>query len=272
MGIFNDIFGGDSPQVPDQSGDFYNYANFMGGKADRYNPWIDAGSRARDMNEAQYSRLVNDPNAVQNQVASGFQYSPYQKFMLDNTTNRMNYNSANTGMLGTTQANQSLSDDLMKMTGQFQDTYIDRGMNSYNRGLQGNESLEQQAQQGMGAQDNLYEQQGAAQLKGDVAKQQAAYQNAVLKQQDSSDMWGNILGLAGGVAGGMMGGPMGAQMGSSMGRSLGGGGNGGGGSSMGSWFGGGGGGGFSPGVNGAWSQNSGGGYNPIPQSQWGDLT
>src|ERR1700676_1949948 len=134
MGIFDSLFGGGSPKVPDMSQDFYNYSNFMGGKADRYNPWIDAGSRARDINEGQYSRLINDPNAVQNQVAAGFQYSPYQKFMLDNMTQRMNYNSANTGMLGTTQANQSLMDDLMKMTGQFQDTYIDRGMNSYNRG------------------------------------------------------------------------------------------------------------------------------------------
>lgn len=261
MGIFDSLFGGGSPEVPDTSQDFYNYSKFMGGKADRYNPWIDAGSRARDMNSAQYSRLINDPNAVQDQVASGFQYSPYQKFMLDNTTQRMNYNSANTGMLGTTQANQSLMDDLLNMTGKFEDTYIDRGMNSYNRGLQGNEFLQQQAQQGMGAQDNLYEQQGAAQLKGDIAKQQAAYQNEVLDQQNSNNMWGNILGIAGGVAGNVFGGPMGGQIGSSIGRSIGGGG--GGGNS------------FSPGVNAAWQPNSAGGYSPMsmPAGGWGaDLT
>lgn len=257
MGIFDSLFGGNTPHVPDTSKDFYDYSDFMGGKADRYNPWIDAGTRARDMNEGQYARLINNPNAVQDQVAAGFQYSPYQKFMLDNMTDRMNYNSANTGMLGTTQANQSLMDDLLKMTGQFQDTYIDRGMNSYNRGLQGNEFLEQQGMQGMGAQDNLFEQQGAARLKGDQARQQAAYQNSVIDQQNSNSMWGNILGLAGGVAGNMLGGPIGGSIGSSLGRSLGGGG------------------GFSPGVNAAWAPNSAGGYNPLsmPSGGWGsDLT
>lgn len=255
MGFLDSLFGdGDAPQVPDTSQGFYDYANFMRNQGSRYNPWIDAGSAARDMNAAQYSRLINDPNAVQNQVAAGFQYSPYQKFMLDNMTSRMNYNAANTGMLGTTQANQSLMDDLLKMTGQFEDTYIDRGMNSYNRGLQGNEFLQQQAQQGMGAQDNLAEQEAAARLKGDTAKQQAAYENAVMNQRNSNNMWGNILGIAGGVAGDIFGGPMGGQIGSSISRSIGGGNS------------------FSPGINGAWAPNGSGGYNPIPQSQWGELT
>jgi len=259
MGIFDSIFGGNTPHVPDTSKDFYDYSDFMGGKADRYNPWIDAGSRARDMNEGQYARLINNPNAVQDQIAAGFQYSPYQKFMLDQTTDRMNYNAANTGMLGTTQANQSLMDDLLKMTGQFQDTYIDRGMNSYNRGLQGNEFLEQQGMQGMGAQDNLFEQQGAARLKGDLARQQAAYQNSVIDQQNNNSMWGNILGLAGGVAGNIFGGPLGGKIGSSIG----------------SWFGGGNGGAVAPGVNAAWAPNGAGGYSPLsmPSGGWGsDLT
>jgi hypothetical protein len=230
MGMLDSIFGGG-----DRSGAFKDYADTMGKNAERYNPWIDAGSRARDMNEAQYSRNINDPNAVQNQIASGFQYSPYQKFMLDNMTQRMNYNSANTGMLGTTQANQSLMDDLMKMTGQFQDTYIDRGMNSYNRGLQGNEFLQQQGMQGMGAQDNLYEQQAAARLKEKMAKEDA-----------NSSMWGNILGMAGAAAGAYFGGPMGAKMGSQMGQSMAGG-SGSAGDSM-------------------------GGYSPMPSGGWGTLT
>lgn len=277
MGMFDSFFGGGSPKIPDQSKDFYDYSDFMGGKADRYNPWVDAGNRARDMNEGQYSRLINNPNAVQDQVASGFQYSPYQKFMLGNTTNMMNYNAANTGMLGTTQANQSLMSDLLNMTGQYEDTYINRGMDSYNRGLQGNEFLQQQGMQGMGAQDNLYEQQGAARLKGDIAKQQSAYQNAVQDQQDSNNMWGNIIGLAGGVAGGMMGGPMGAQIGSSLGHSMfgggsgGGGGGGGGGSQMdqfGSMIG--------SGARNWFNGNSRGGYSPVPSNMpaggWGSLT
>ena len=145
MGFLDSLFGGG-----DRSDAFNDYSSFMGGKADRYNPWVDAGARARDMNEQQYARNINDPNAVQNQVASGFQESPYQKYMQDKVTQRMNYNSANTGMLGTGAANRSLMDDLTKMTGQFENNYIDRGMNSYNRGLQGNEFLSDLGMKGMG--------------------------------------------------------------------------------------------------------------------------
>lgn len=257
MGMFDSIFGGGDGY----SDAFNNYANFMDQKAQRYNPWIDAGSRARDMNEAQYNRLINDPNAVQDQVAQGFSMSPYQKYMQDNVMKQMNYNAANTGMLGTGAANRALADDLTKMTGQFEDTYIDRGMNSYNRGLQGNEFLSDLGMKGLGAQDELYGQEAAAKLKGDMA------------QADSdTNMWGNILGTVGGaVAGGMMGGPAGASMGSSMGSQIFGGGKGGGmgGGGMGGGFdlssifggmGGGGGNSFSPGLNAVWQPNNMGGY------------
>jgi hypothetical protein len=240
MGL-GDIFGGGSG---DRSGAFNDYAQFMGNAANRYNPWIDAGNRARDMNEAQYARIINNPNAVQDQVAAGFSMSPYQKFMEDEMTRRMNNNAANTGMLGTSAANRSLMDDLLKMTGQFQDTYINRGMNTYNRGLQGNDFLSQLGMSGLNAQDNLLEQQAAAQLKGNIASQDA-----------NTGMWGDILGLAGGVAGNFLGGPMGAKLGSSIGQSIGGG-------SSGS---------FSPGVNAAWSPNGSGGYTPMsmPAGGWG---
>jgi len=259
-----DFFGSDRSQP------FANYGAFMDEKAQRYQPWIDAGDRARGINEEQYKRLINDPNAVQNQVAGGFQMSPYQQFMLDNVTKRMNYNAANTGMLGTGAADRALMDDLLKMTGQFEDTYIDRGMNSYNRGLAGNEFLQQQAMQGLGQQDELYEQEAAARLKAQIAKQEA-----------SDSKMGGILGtlgtVAGGVIGAYFGGPMGASAGASAGGNLlgssrqqgggsGGGGMGGGGmGGLFSMFGGGG---------GAGGGGGGGGFSPsnMPAGGWGTMT
>lgn len=248
MGIVDSIFGGGDG---DYSNAFGDYAKFMGDKANRYNPWIDAGGRARDMNEAEYRRNIQNPNEIQDRVAAGFNYSPYQKFMLDNLTDRMNYNASNTGMLGTTAANRSLMDDLLKMTGQFQDTYINRGMNSYNTGLQGNQFLSELGMRGMGAQDALYEQQAAAQLKEAMAKKEA-----------ESSGWGDFIGgIGGAIAGGLFGGPAGASMGSGIGKSLFGSNKGGGGSGgiFGNIFGGNSNS-FSPGLNAVWSPNSMGGY------------
>lgn len=248
MGFLNSVLGdGDG----DYSSAFGDYAKFMGDKANRYNPIIDTGNRARDMNEAEYRRNTQNPNEIQDKVAGGFNYSPYQKFMLDNVTDRMNYNATNTGMLGTTAANRSLMDDLLKMTGQFEDTYINRGMASYNTGLEGNKFLADMGFRGLGAQDALYEQQAAAQLKEAMAKKEA-----------ESSGWGDLIGTVGGaVAGGLFGGPGGAAMGSSIGKSLfGSGGGGGGGGNFLSSIMGGGGGGARPGINAIWEPNSMGGY------------
>jgi hypothetical protein len=242
MGIFG---GGDG----DYSGAFNNYAAFMGDKANRYNPIIDMGNRARDMNEAEYRRNIQNPNEIQDKVAAGFNYSPYQKFELDNITDRMNYNATNTGMLGTTAANRSLMDDLLKMTSQFQDTYINRGMNSYNTGLEGNKYLTDLGFRGMGAQDALYEQQAAAQLKAEMAEKEA-----------ESSGWGDILGGVGGAIAGGLFGPGGASMGSKIGSSLFGTGKNGGGNFLSNIFSGGGNKSFAPGVNAIWEPNNAGGY------------
>lgn len=206
MGIL-DFFGGSNTS---NKGAFDQFADEMGRNANRYNPFIDAGNRARDISFDQYNRLINDPNAVQDQIAKGFYESPYQKYMQDQVAKRMDYNSANTGMLGSGAANRALADELTKMTGRFEDDYINRGLNSYGQGLQGMGGLTDLGFKAMNSQDNLLEQAAAGRLKGEMSENEA--------QQANGNAFGNLLGTGLGIAGSIFGGPAGGAIGSGIGK------------------------------------------------------
>jgi hypothetical protein len=221
MGMFDDmssqlsgLWGGDSSAV-DNSKAYYNYANAMRQRAGVYDPIVNMGNDARNLSWEQYQKLINDPNAVQNQVASGWSMSPYQNQLEDDVTQRMNYNAANTGMLNSGASQKALQDELTNMTGQFENQYIDRGMNSYNAGLTGANALSDLGFQSMGRQDDMYGQAAGADLYGKMSKNQY---NA-----DTDFNLSGYLGTGiGAMSGVMMGGPAGGMQGAQM---MGGGGN-----------------------------------------------
>lgn len=239
---YEDAYRGYAGAMEDSAGRFE-------GDRGRYDSWVNNGITSRDQNRGEYNRSILNPNSVQDQVAAGYQESPYQRMLLDRTQKRMNYNAMQTGMGGSGAFNRALQDEMLGMSGQFQNQYIDRGMNTYNRALQGNDLWGQVGFQGLERQDALRalaEQQrseaAAANLKGDMA---ASDEEA----QDSGSMWGSILGIAGGVVGAIYGGPMGASAGYAIGSGVGGaidGNGGGGGGGQGGGGGGGGGGGMNP--------------------------
>jgi hypothetical protein len=221
MGMFDSMFGGGSGV--DNSAAYAAYADAMRKQGDTYNPITNMGNQARGMSFDQYQRLVNNSNSVQDQIASGFSMSPYQKQMEDDVTQRMNYNAANTGMLNSGASQKALQDNLTNMTGQYENDYINRGMNSYNTGLSGYNTLSNMGFDSMGRQDNLYGQAAGADLYGTMSHNQYEAEN-------QTDWGGMIGGLAGGAAGLYFGGPTGMSAGSQLGRSTFG--NGGGGGSM----------------------------------------
>lgn len=188
MAFWDNLWGSDQ-------GAFDDFANQMRDRSNQYNPIVDAGNRARGVNQGQYDQLINNPNFIQDKVSSGFYESPYQRMMQDMVQRRMNYNSANTNMLGSGAANRAMQNELTSMTGQFQNDYINRGLASYGMGISGNQGLMEQGMQGMGAQDNLLDQAAGAQLKGQQSANQAP-----------RNMWGTIIGGLGGAASGFMSG------------------------------------------------------------------
>jgi len=226
-----DFFGGGKPpQYVSNKGAFDQFSQQMKDAANRYNPIIDTGNQARGMSFDQYQRLVNDPNAVQNQVASGFYESPYQKYMQDMVAKRMNYNSANTGMLGSGAANRALQDELTKMTGQFQNEYINRGMQSYGQGLTGLGGLTDLGFKALSAQDPLLEQGAAGTLKGLMSENETNQRNAEANYAARNRGIGNLIGFGGSMlsnifGGGGIGSGIGSMVGNGISSLFGGGGN-----------------------------------------------
>lgn len=197
MGFFDDLFG-------NQSDAFDDYENQMRDAAQRYQPWVDRGNQAGSRVFDEYGRLISNPNAVQDQVAAGFNMSPYQQYLLDQITKRMNYNSANTGMTGSGAADRALAAEINNMTGQFENDYINRGLGLYNTGLQGMAGLNEMGLRALDPQSNLLEQAAAARLKS---------------QQSSQGAMANMFGQVGGaIVGGLFGGAAGAGVGSKVGK------------------------------------------------------
>lgn len=167
--MFGGLFG-------DNSGAFNRAGDAFRQQAGQYNPLIGGAQNAFNKGAEQYNWLVNDPNALQDKVSQGFSQSPYQNYLLNQTTQRMNMNAANNGMIRSPVAQRALNEQLNSLTGQFQNDYINRGMGSYNQGLQG---LGQQANMwlpGLQGQSELMGQGIGADLKA-AQSQQGGFAN-----------------------------------------------------------------------------------------------
>lgn len=180
LGVAGSVLGG---MFGDQGPSFEEAARLFREQAERYNPYIDRGNDAGTKGMAQYDRLIQNPNAVQDQIAQGFWQSPYQNELLKRTTQAMNMNAANTGMIQSPAAQRALNDSVNNMTSQFMNEYINRGMQSYGQGLQGYDSVAGMGMKGLNAQDALLEQSIGANLKG----QQSS-------QGNMANMFGNLIG------------------------------------------------------------------------------
>lgn len=175
---FLDVFG-------DQRGAYDRFDRRLIDQSNKYNPWIDRGNAAGQKAQGEYDWLVDNPNALQDEIASGYQMSPYQQYLLNNTSRMINQNAANTGMITNPAIQALLGNELNMQTGSFLNDYIGRGMNTYGQGLAG---LGQTAQMGLGAldnQSNLVHEAAAGGLQGDKSRQGA---------------WANLFGTGAGLA------------------------------------------------------------------------
>ncbi len=212
----------DSKNYGDTQDAYNKYAQQMRDRAGQteqnYAPWIERGRQGMDTAYGEYQRNIDNPNSVQDQIAGGYYQSPYEKYLRDKTTEGINNNAANTGMLGSGAMNRALQEQLSGITGQFMNDYVNRGMNSYGVGLQGMGHLGDmgfQANQQMNdAVNNLYNQAAGGELQGARSASDAR-----------AKRMGGILGGIGGLAGGALGsiwGPVGGAIGKWAGDKVGG--------------------------------------------------
>jgi len=203
LGLAGSALGG---MFGDQSGAFEEAARLFQEQAARYNPYIDRGNEAGTRGMEEYNKLLQNPNFVQDMVTKGFFVSPYQKELEKRTTQAMNMNAANTGMIQSPAAQRALNDSINNMTGQFMDNYINRGMQSYGMGLSGLDSTAKMGLSGLNAQDALLESMIGANLKGQQSSQGAlanAFGNAIgvgmnyFGNMPSSDSYSGPMNAAG---------------------------------------------------------------------------
>jgi len=156
-----------------QADAYRNASNQFFNQAGRYDPWINRGNEARDMLSGEYGSIMDNPNFRQDQIASGFNMSPFQSNLLNEVTRRSNMNAANSGMSLSPASQKALNQNINAQTGQFQNDYVNRGMQTYGMGMQG-----LQGQQGMGLQamndsSQMFSQGIGANLNSQLAPYQA---------------------------------------------------------------------------------------------------
>lgn len=179
----DNMFGANGQPISD-----FGYSE--GQLAQMYGPWSQMGLNANNFLYGQDQYNMLNPNALQNKIASGWQASPFQNNLMDMTTQRMNANAANTGMLASPSAQNYLNSQLNNMTGQFQNDYVNRGMQTYGMGMQNMNQIADRGLNALNSQTGLGEQAAIAQMKA---------------QQQNNMLFPNMLGTAAGVGLGMYG-------------------------------------------------------------------
>ncbi len=154
---------------PNQKDAYNQYASDIRGIADQYNPYTKVGKGGLYCYAGLSALNTLAPAHVENRLASSFTNSPYQQQIMQNTTNQMNANAAQTGMLGSTAQQSALQDSLASQQNQWQQQYINRGENQYNQGMQGMYNLAGMGLQGLGSQSRLEQESALGSLKANLA-------------------------------------------------------------------------------------------------------
>lgn len=200
---------------------FDQYAKKMEDERQKYNGYFDRGNKAGEAAYNAYSRDVADPNAIQNQIAAGYKESPYAKYINDLVTKRLNYNSANTGMMGSGAANRALMEELTKNTGQFESEYVNRGLGVYGQGLGGLDKLQDFGLKAGEESDSLLQESAGGYLKGAMGENETSDRNRAAMAARDSALKGEVAGAFGAILGTYFGGAKGGQAGAAGGKAFG---------------------------------------------------
>lgn len=190
-GIASGLFGLNNNQSNpyDSASQYYN--KIPGQVSPLYAPYQQAGQNAMGQLQGQYSSLINNPGAMYNRVAAGYQQSPGYQWQLNQGLQGANNAAAAGGMLGSPQHQQQASGVAEGLANQDYYNYMSNALGSqqqqYGLGLEGLQGLNNQ---GFQANDqmanllaNLYGQQG-----------QLAFAGQASQNQSQGTNYGNIFG------------------------------------------------------------------------------
>lgn len=155
-----------------------------------FNPYINAGMGQLPGLEDQYSKLMNDPDAILNMMGQGYQKSPGFDFAMQQALQGAGNAAAAGGMAGSPQHEQQNMQLATNLADQDYNTYISNAMNLYGKGLSGSQGL---YNTGFEASNQL------ADILANTYGSQAnlKYAGAANKNAANSGFWGGLMGLGG---------------------------------------------------------------------------
>lgn len=204
------LFMGGGKNPYDAASSFYN--RIPGAVSPYYSPYQQAGQNALGQLQGQYgqltgglnglqgqySSLMNDPSGMYNKLASGYHQSPGFQFQMGQGMNAANNAAAAGGMAGSPQHQQQAATMAEGLANQDFGNYMDRSMNLYGQGLQGNQGLYNsglQGLQGLNSQGfNANDQM--ARIMADMLSQQGQMKFAgqAAQNQSQGQGWGDMFG------------------------------------------------------------------------------
>lgn len=187
-GIYNTFF------AKDPSKEGFKYLNQVPGQIGQYyNPYIQSGQNAMGTLNSQYQNLLNDPSALINRLAGGYQQSPGFNFEKQQGLGAIDNAAASGGMLGTPQHQQQAGELSTQLANKDFHQYLSDALAQYGLGLSGMQGMNNQ---GYNASDAL-----AQHLHENLNNQsQLGYQGVANKNQQQAGGWGDILGGVGSLA------------------------------------------------------------------------
>lgn len=183
-----------------------------------YQPYMNAGANAlNQMNDQyshllanrsplqdQYSQLMNDPSAMYNKIAGGYQQSPGFEWEMGQGMNAANNAAAAGGMAGSPEHQQQAATMATGLANKDFNNYMGKAMGLYGQGLEGSQGMYNQGLQGYeglnkmgyGANDQM------ASIIADMLSQQSKFKMAgqLGQNQSQGQTWGNIFGGLGSLA------------------------------------------------------------------------
>lgn len=159
------------------------------------NPYIQRGNQALDITQGQYGNLINDPSAMYNKIASGYQQSPGFQFALKQGLNAADNRNAAGGMSLSPAAEQNRMEVATGLANQDFGNYMGRATGLYNTGLSGMQGI---GNMGFDASKSLSENLAAILM----SQAQLAYQGQNAENQHDDGGLGSLLGGLGSFAGG----------------------------------------------------------------------
>lgn len=177
-----------------------------GAEGGYYNPYISTGQQANQNLFNAGNQLMNNPAGMYNNIASGYQMSPYAQNQINQQMNAINNTAAAGGYIGTPYNQQQVASMVQGITSKDENQYINSVIGLYHMGLLDEQDLNNLGFQASGK---------MADVTGNTLNEEGglAYANQSQKNAMHRNRMSNILGLGGSALGfgasllGDMGGP-----------------------------------------------------------------